>query len=76
MGRIPGRLPADAPVSPKIPIPRGFDGNQSQAPAFSSTHPATDGRLKILERQAPVHAGDPLSADEEWRALAEICKTT
>jgi hypothetical protein len=44
--------------------------------AFLSTHPVTDQRLKALEKQVPSHHGDPLLAQEEWRALKEICKTT
>lgn len=53
-----------------------IEGNQSQAPAFLSTHPVTDQRLKFLERQVPARTGAPLLEDQEWRALKEICKTT
>jgi hypothetical protein len=43
---------------------------------FSVHPPVTDQGLKSLERQVPAHTGEPLPADEEWRALEEICKTT
>jgi len=67
LGRSPGPLGV---------LLKRIDGNQSQATAFLSTHPVTDQRLKFLERQVPARSGDPLLADEEWRALKEICKTT
>jgi Zn-dependent protease with chaperone function len=53
-----------------------IDGNESAVPAFLSTHPVTDERLRFLERQVPARTGEPLLSDQEWRALKEICKTT
>lgn len=53
-----------------------IEGNESRIPAFLSTHPVTDQRLKALERFVPEQAGPPLLTDEEWRALKEICKTS
>ncbi|QRM28364.1 M48 family metallopeptidase [Microvirga sp. VF16] len=55
---------------------RKSDGNDSEIPAFLSTHPVTDQRLKALEKQVPSQQGEPLLDQEEWRALKEICKTT
>ncbi|WP_114946157.1 M48 family metallopeptidase [Microvirga calopogonii] len=52
------------------------DGNDFRIPAFLSTHPVTDQRLKALEKQVPSRQGEPLLDQEEWRALKEICKTT
>lgn len=52
------------------------DGNEFRVPAFLSTHPVTDQRLKALEKQVPSQPGEPLLTQEEWRALKEICKTT
>jgi len=52
------------------------EGNDSGIPAFLSTHPVTDQRLKALEKQVPPRQGAPLLSDEQWRALKEICKTT
>jgi len=52
------------------------DGNDSGIPAFLSTHPVTDQRLKALEKQVPPRQGAPLLDEEQWRALKEICKTT
>ncbi|MBD2747270.1 M48 family metallopeptidase [Microvirga sp. BT688] len=52
------------------------DGNDFEVPAFLSTHPVTDQRLKALENQVPSRPGAPLLSDEQWRALKEICKTT
>ena len=52
------------------------DGNDFRIPAFLSTHPVTDQRLKALEKQVPSQPGEPLLTQEEWRALKEICKTT
>lgn len=52
------------------------DGNDSEIPAFLSTHPVTDQRLKALEKQVPSQQGEPLLGQEEWRALKDICKTT
>ncbi|MBJ6127811.1 M48 family metallopeptidase [Microvirga splendida] len=52
------------------------DGNDSGIPAFLSTHPVTDQRLKALEKQVPQRQGAPLLDQEQWRALKEICKTT
>jgi Zn-dependent protease with chaperone function len=52
------------------------DGNENNLPAFLSTHPVTDQRLKALEKQVPSRPGEPLLGQEEWRALKEICKTT
>jgi len=51
-------------------------GNDFKIPAFLSTHPVTDQRLKALEKQVPSRQGEPLLSQEEWRALKEICKTT
>ncbi|EIM26137.1 M48 family metallopeptidase [Microvirga lotononidis] len=51
-------------------------GNDFSIPAFLSTHPVTDQRLKALEKQVPSQQGEPLLSQEEWRALKEICKTT
>ncbi|GEO13172.1 M48 family metallopeptidase [Microvirga aerophila] len=53
-----------------------IEGNEKKLPAFLSTHPVTDQRLKSLEQQAPAHTGEPLLSEEEWRALKEICKTS
>jgi Zn-dependent protease with chaperone function len=55
---------------------KGEDGNDFKIPAFLSTHPVTDQRLKALEQQVPSQPGEPLLTQEEWRALKEICKTT
>jgi predicted Zn-dependent protease len=55
---------------------KGEDGNDFKIPAFLSTHPVTDQRLKALEKQVPSQPGEPLLTQEEWRALKEICKTT
>jgi hypothetical protein len=66
---------ASAPRPPGLPLAR-IEGNESRVPAFPSADPVTDERLKSLERQVPTHTGAPLPADEEWRALKEICKTT
>jgi len=55
---------------------KGEDGNDFAVPAFLSTHPVTDQRLKALEKQVPSRQGEPLLSQEEWRALKEICKTT
>jgi Zn-dependent protease with chaperone function len=52
------------------------DGNDFNVPAFLSTHPITDQRLKALEKQVPPRPGEPLLDQEQWRALKEICKTT
>ncbi|MEE1654730.1 M48 family metallopeptidase [Microvirga sp. CF3062] len=52
------------------------DGNDFKIPAFLSTHPVTDQRLKALEKQVPSRPGAPLLSDEQWRSLKEICKTT
>lgn len=52
------------------------DGNESRIPAFLSTHPVTDQRLKALEKQVPSKPGEPILTQEEWRALKEICKPT
>ncbi|MBA1158228.1 M48 family metallopeptidase [Microvirga mediterraneensis] len=54
----------------------GEGGNDFNIPAFLSTHPVTDQRLKALEKQVPSQQGEPLLSQEEWRALKEICKTT
>jgi predicted Zn-dependent protease len=53
-----------------------IDGNETKLPAFLSTHPVTDQRLKSLEQQVPAQPGEPLLSEEEWRALKEICKTS
>ena len=52
------------------------EGNDFEVPAFLSTHPVTDQRLKALEKQVPPRPGEPLLDQEQWRALKEICKTT
>jgi Zn-dependent protease with chaperone function len=52
------------------------EGNESKFPAFLSTHPITNQRLKALEKQVPSKLGEPLLNEEEWRALKEICKPT
>jgi Zn-dependent protease with chaperone function len=52
------------------------DGNDFKVPAFLSTHPVTDARLKALEKQVPPRQGEPLLDQAQWRALKEICKTT
>ena len=52
------------------------EGNDFKVPAFLSTHPVTDQRLKALEKQVPPRQGEPLLDQEQWRALKEICKTT
>ncbi|MGO4387140.1 M48 family metallopeptidase [Microvirga sp. 2YAF29] len=52
------------------------DGNESKLPAFLSTHPVTDQRLKALEKLVPSKPGEPLLTQEEWRAIKEICKPT
>lgn len=51
------------------------DGNDFRIPAFLSTHPVTDQRLKALEKQVPPRQGEPLLDQGQWRALKEICKT-
>jgi len=50
------------------------EGNERGIPAFLSTHPVTDQRLKALEKQVPSQPGEPLLTEEQWRALKEICK--
>jgi predicted Zn-dependent protease len=67
LGRSPG---------PMGLLLKRIEGNETKLPAFLSTHPVTDQRLKALEKQVPSQAGGPLLDDEEWRALKEICKTT
>jgi predicted Zn-dependent protease len=54
----------------------GDEGNKDKLPAFLSTHPVTDQRLKALEKLVPSQQGEPLLTQGEWRALKEICKTT
>lgn len=51
-----------------------IEGNESKVPAFLSTHPVTDQRLRDMEAQVPSATGRPLLNDEEWQALKEICK--
>ncbi|MCG7392435.1 M48 family metallopeptidase [Microvirga sp. ACRRW] len=51
-------------------------GNEKRIPAFLSTHPITDQRLKALEKQVPSQSGEPLLTQGQWRALKEICKTS
>jgi Zn-dependent protease with chaperone function len=51
------------------------DGNDFEVPAFLSTHPVTDQRLKALEKHVPSRQGAPILDQEQWRALKEICKT-
>lgn len=51
-------------------------GNEKSIPAFLSTHPVTDQRLKALEKMVPSRSGEPLLTEEQWRALKEICKTS
>ena len=68
-------------ASGRSPGPMGLllkriEGNERKLPAFLSTHPVTDQRLKALEKQVLPHQGEPLLSQEEWRALKEICKTT
>jgi len=53
-----------------------IEGNERKLPAFLSTHPVTDQRLKAFEQEVPVHTGEPILKEEEWRALKEICKTS
>jgi Zn-dependent protease with chaperone function len=60
----------------RIETGRNEDGNDFRVPAFLSTHPLTDERLKALEKQIPSRPGEPLLSHEQWRALKEICKTT
>jgi Zn-dependent protease with chaperone function len=67
LGRAPGPLGH---------LLKRIDGNETKLPAFLSTHPVTDQRLKSLERQVPAQPGEPLLSEEEWRALKEICKTS
>ncbi|SCY90694.1 M48 family metallopeptidase [Microvirga guangxiensis] len=50
--------------------------NKRAIPAFLSTHPITDQRLKALEKQVPSQPGEPLLSQGQWRALKEICKTS
>lgn len=64
------------PAHPMALLLKRIDGNETRLPAFLSTHPVTDQRLKALEKQAPSQPGEPLLTQEEWRALKEICKTT
>ncbi|WP_243372163.1 M48 family metallopeptidase [Microvirga solisilvae] len=52
------------------------EGNESAFPAFLSTHPVTDHRLKALEKQVPSQPGEPLLTEGQWRALKEICKSS
>ncbi|KLK93167.1 hypothetical protein AA309_10250 [Microvirga vignae] len=52
------------------------EGNERSIPAFLSTHPITDHRLKALEKQVPSRPGEPLLSQGQWRALKEICKTS
>ncbi|MBZ6076239.1 M48 family metallopeptidase [Microvirga puerhi] len=53
-----------------------IERNESKIPAFLSTHPVTEQRLKALEQFVPTVQGAPLLTDEEWRALKEVCKTS
>lgn len=52
------------------------EGNERGLPAFLSTHPLTDERLKALEKQVPSQPGEPLLTEGQWRSLKEICKTS
>jgi len=67
LGRSPGPLGQ---------LLKRIEGNKGKIPAFLSTHPVTEERLKALEKLVPSQAGQPLLTEEEWRALKEICKTT
>jgi predicted Zn-dependent protease len=60
----------------RIEDDRDEDGNDFKVPAFLSSHPVTDQRLKALEKRVPSRPGEPLLTQQEWRALKEICKTT
>jgi Zn-dependent protease with chaperone function len=64
------------PAHPMALLLKRVVGNDSNGPAFLSTHPVTQQRLKALEKQTPSSMGGPLLIEEEWRALKEICKTT
>lgn len=64
------------PAHPMATLLKRVEGNESQVPAFLSTHPLTDHRLNALEKQVPLRQGAPLLSEEEWRAFKEICKTT
>lgn len=64
------------PAHPMAQLLKRIEGNESKVPAFLSTHPVTEQRLKALEKQVPSQPGAPLLAEEEWRALKEICKTS
>jgi len=64
------------PAHPMALLLKRIEGNKDKLPAFLSTHPLTDQRLKALEKHIPSRQGPPLLSDEEWRALKEICKTT
>lgn len=64
------------PAHPMALLLKHIVGDEDKIPAFLSTHPLTDQRLKALERQVPPKPGKPLLAEKEWRALKEICKTS
>ncbi|MFC4174230.1 hypothetical protein ACFOYU_19635 [Microvirga sp. GCM10011540] len=49
---------------------------RKRSSGFSAHVPGCHQRLNFLEQQVPVHIGEPFLADEEWRALKEICKTS
>jgi len=66
-----GRSPA-----PLGQLLKRIEGKNGKLPAFLSTHPVTEERLKAMERLVPARPGPPLLTEEEWRSLKEICKTT
>ena len=68
LGRAPG------PLGQLLKRIEGNKGNK--LPAFLSTHPLTEERLKAMEKLVPAQPGPPLLSEEEWRSLKEICKTT
>lgn len=64
-------------ASPVAQLLQRIEGrNKLKIPAFLSTHPLTEQRLKALEKLVPARPGPPLLSDEEWRSLKDICKTT
>jgi Zn-dependent protease with chaperone function len=64
-------------ASPVARLLQRIEGrNKLKIPAFLSTHPLTEQRLKALEKLVPARPGPPLLSDEEWRSLKDICKTT
>lgn len=66
------------PAHPMARLLRRIEGSEGggRIPAFLSTHPLTEDRLKAMERHVPPQERPPLLSEEQWRALKDICKTS